>query len=177
MGQRSLVGYSPWGCKESDTTERLTHTQSQFLGSLVNPRYFLYLQICACVFRTVSQNKSFMRSEVRLPQPRLRAGFVGTTTPYPAGVRHGRAMRSREPCLKLPAWHTSTLTPHSKSLKLKTAASGEQPWSSARTITKYPCVGRRGVQFKGRKRKIWNTNVKIFKMFSIRAKLTYLWFT
>ena len=25
-GQRSLVGYSPWGHKESDTTERLTHT-------------------------------------------------------------------------------------------------------------------------------------------------------
>ena len=25
-GQRSLVGYSPWGCKESDTTERLTLT-------------------------------------------------------------------------------------------------------------------------------------------------------
>ena len=23
-GQRSLVGYSPWGGKESDTTERLT---------------------------------------------------------------------------------------------------------------------------------------------------------
>ena len=23
-GQRSLAGYSPWGCKESDTTERLT---------------------------------------------------------------------------------------------------------------------------------------------------------
>ena len=23
-GQRSLVGYSPWGCKKSDTTERLT---------------------------------------------------------------------------------------------------------------------------------------------------------
>ena len=23
-GQRSLVGYSPWGPKESDTTERLT---------------------------------------------------------------------------------------------------------------------------------------------------------
>ena len=22
-GQGSLVGYSPWGCKESDTTERL----------------------------------------------------------------------------------------------------------------------------------------------------------
>ena len=23
-GQKSLVGYSPWGCKESDTAERLT---------------------------------------------------------------------------------------------------------------------------------------------------------
>ena len=25
-GQRSLVGYSPWGHKESDTTEQLNHT-------------------------------------------------------------------------------------------------------------------------------------------------------
>ena len=25
--QRSLVGYSPWGCKESDMTKQLTHTQ------------------------------------------------------------------------------------------------------------------------------------------------------
>ena len=24
-GQRSLAGYSPWGCKESVTTEQLTH--------------------------------------------------------------------------------------------------------------------------------------------------------
>ena len=37
-GQRSLVGYSPWGCKESDTTELSpphthTHTHTQcFLG-------------------------------------------------------------------------------------------------------------------------------------------------
>ena len=27
-GQRSLVGYSPWGCKESDMTEGLTHTHT-----------------------------------------------------------------------------------------------------------------------------------------------------
>ena len=26
-GQRSLMGYSPWGCKELDTTERLTLSQ------------------------------------------------------------------------------------------------------------------------------------------------------
>ena len=25
-GQRNLVGYSPWGCKESDMAEQLTHT-------------------------------------------------------------------------------------------------------------------------------------------------------
>ena len=28
-GQRSLVGYSPWGRKELDTTERLTYTHTQ----------------------------------------------------------------------------------------------------------------------------------------------------
>ena len=27
-GQRSLVGYSPWGCKESNMTEQLTHTHT-----------------------------------------------------------------------------------------------------------------------------------------------------
>ena len=27
QGQRSLVGYSPWGSKESDTTERLSTAQ------------------------------------------------------------------------------------------------------------------------------------------------------
>jgi len=26
LGQRSLVGYSPWGCKVSDTTEVTKHT-------------------------------------------------------------------------------------------------------------------------------------------------------
>ena len=32
-GQRSLVGCSPWGCKESDTTEQLS------------PVYYLYIYI------------------------------------------------------------------------------------------------------------------------------------
>ena len=30
-GQRSLTGYGPWDHKESDTTERLTHTHTQSL--------------------------------------------------------------------------------------------------------------------------------------------------
>ena len=29
LGQRRLVGYSPWGCKESDTTEQLTNMQNK----------------------------------------------------------------------------------------------------------------------------------------------------
>ena len=29
-GQRSPAGYSPWGCKESDTTERLTLASTSF---------------------------------------------------------------------------------------------------------------------------------------------------
>ena len=28
-GQRSLTGYSPWGCKESDTTEATEHTHTR----------------------------------------------------------------------------------------------------------------------------------------------------
>ena len=31
-GQRSLTGYSPWGCKVSDPTESLTHTHTIVMG-------------------------------------------------------------------------------------------------------------------------------------------------
>ena len=30
-GQRSLMGFSPWGCKDSDTTERLTKTTNSLI--------------------------------------------------------------------------------------------------------------------------------------------------
>ena len=35
LGRRNLVGYSPWGHKESDTTERL-HFTSLHLGILLS---------------------------------------------------------------------------------------------------------------------------------------------
>ena len=40
-GQRSLAGYSPWGCKESDTTEWLTLSFSLLViwGLLLGPLY------------------------------------------------------------------------------------------------------------------------------------------
>ena len=37
-GQRSLVGYIPWGCKESDTTEQLTLSLSFTFRARFNPR-------------------------------------------------------------------------------------------------------------------------------------------
>ena len=33
QGQRSLVGYSTWGRKELDMTERLTHTLAEYIMS------------------------------------------------------------------------------------------------------------------------------------------------
>ena len=33
MDREALAGYSPWGCKESDTTKQLTHTASIPLGA------------------------------------------------------------------------------------------------------------------------------------------------
>ena len=34
-GQRSLVGYSPWGCKELGTTERLSmHAQNNYVNKI-----------------------------------------------------------------------------------------------------------------------------------------------
>ena len=37
--QRSLVGYSPWCCKESDITERLTYTLRIYLSDLMDPKH------------------------------------------------------------------------------------------------------------------------------------------
>ena len=41
-GQRSLVGYSPWGCKESDSTEVIEHEQEQ---KKINGYFFVILKL------------------------------------------------------------------------------------------------------------------------------------
>ena len=38
--KRSLLGYSPWGCKESDTTEHATHTTRNFSLVLENSLWY-----------------------------------------------------------------------------------------------------------------------------------------
>ena len=43
-GQRSLVSYSPWGCKELGMTEQLTYfTHSNFVDVII--LFFLYIRI------------------------------------------------------------------------------------------------------------------------------------
>ena len=38
-GQRGLVGYSLWGCKELDTTKQLTHIHIYLLYNLLSGKY------------------------------------------------------------------------------------------------------------------------------------------
>ena len=50
-GQRSLAGYHPLGCKESDMTELLTHTYKLMLiyyNSLLADLHFQYLFLLSC---------------------------------------------------------------------------------------------------------------------------------
>ena len=40
-GQRSLVGYSPWGCKELDMNENLTTCIEKYLNSLYKETHLI----------------------------------------------------------------------------------------------------------------------------------------
>ena len=39
------MGYTPWGCKETDRTERLIHTQAE-----QSMHTYICLCICACIY-------------------------------------------------------------------------------------------------------------------------------
>ena len=52
-GQRTLAGYSPWGCKESDKTEQLSLTYSficDYTESTLLPKFLLFFD---CVTQLV----------------------------------------------------------------------------------------------------------------------------
>ena len=51
--QRSLEGYSPWGCKELDTTEWLTHTHTHMFGGKDRNNLKMFMQI---VMTAVKEN-------------------------------------------------------------------------------------------------------------------------
>ena len=50
-GQRSLVGYSPWGHRESDTTEQLTHTHTQCILELIFKVELIYVLQTDCTLK------------------------------------------------------------------------------------------------------------------------------
>ena len=48
-GQRSLVCCSPWGCKESDTTEWLNWTELMLYNRFLSVIHFIYSAVCMSV--------------------------------------------------------------------------------------------------------------------------------
>ena len=52
-GQRSLQGYSPWGCKELELNEWLTLCQVLYMCVCI------YIYICVCLYRYVVTGISF----------------------------------------------------------------------------------------------------------------------
>ena len=58
-GQRSLAGYSPWGCKESDTTEQLNKHICCILGKFLRAIFtFILFSIVATVDLAAAAAKS-----------------------------------------------------------------------------------------------------------------------
>ena len=70
-GQRNLVGYSPWGCKESDTTEWLSvraETHTQILAGK-----FLSVQFSHSVMSNPLRLQGLQHASVPSPSPTPRA--------------------------------------------------------------------------------------------------------
>ena len=66
-GQRSLAGCSPWGCKESGTTERLTHARPALL-CFEDDCIFRRLRVCADPASRESGGAVFPRAPAQLCQ-------------------------------------------------------------------------------------------------------------
>ena len=49
-GERSLVGYSPWGHKESDTTERLHFLTFTFFDIAAQGETYAIIKVKCCVY-------------------------------------------------------------------------------------------------------------------------------
>ena len=58
-GQRSLAGYSPWGCKELDMTERLTQTHTLYSKSKPNMVHVAKVKVLAGLCSFLEAGKLF----------------------------------------------------------------------------------------------------------------------
>ena len=82
-GQRSLVGHSPWGCKESDTTERLHVHVHGPPGKVLESKLFEGKTITLCFFVSDSLHSPHGLHEVFYCNHRLWASSLdGSVTSY-----------------------------------------------------------------------------------------------
>ena len=72
-GQRNLADYSPWSRKESDSTERITHTYRQPFGIIVI--FFWFFSCTSCFGKHFKQSRSSPSLElIHLPiTPRAKS--------------------------------------------------------------------------------------------------------
>ena len=60
-GQRSLVGYSPWGHKELDTTNRLTHTHTHtHTTAIISATHLTRACIVVAVVQSLGRGQLFV---------------------------------------------------------------------------------------------------------------------
>ena len=96
-GQRSLVGYGPWACKDSDTTELLTYAQSS-LHLLGHFLFYLWILLSSgilfqsCDFSSLLyecvQNTMFSMQGRTQPRSVYSAFWPNWTNPHPPSVAH-----------------------------------------------------------------------------------------
>ena len=65
LGQRSLAGYCPWGCKESDMTEGQTLSLFFFIFSA--PESFIILRVQNCSSLPLALNDIFGQERGQCP--------------------------------------------------------------------------------------------------------------
>ena len=102
-GQRRLAGYSPWGCKESDPTERLTLSFTFFLELLYNVVLVSDIQqhkpaivLFSCSVMSDSLQPHGLQ-HVRLPCPSPSIGACSNLCPSSGDVIQPSPMLSPSP--------------------------------------------------------------------------------
>ena len=96
-GQRNLAGYSPWGRKELDTTERLTHTQvDRSFSSKEEASFNFMASLTICSEFGAHDNKVCHCFHFPPPLPSICHEVMG-----PDATGHSSALKERIPTIGL----------------------------------------------------------------------------
>ena len=70
-----LVGYSPWGCKESDMTEQLTYTHARrMVLSKETPRFTCSSDVCLFFKNTAVDTYQVLRNNLGAEEHKMPVG-------------------------------------------------------------------------------------------------------